>query len=371
VKSFVWRRAGSIAKKEVHHILRDYFTLIIAVGLPVMMVVFFGYVFDFDTRDIRLIVFDRDQSILSREFVEIFSASKYFRVDLINKAADPIKLIEGEKARAVMVIEPEFAKNIRRGQTAKVQLFLDGADNQSAGIIASYLTGVNTAALKRIVGREAEELVKLQTRFLYNSELNSRWFVVPGLVVVVVGILSILLTALTVAREWETGSMELLLSTPVRPMEIMAGKLAPYTVLCLGGVALVYFAARVWFGIPFRGNHLLFLVTCLMFLTTNLSQGMVISVITRQQQLAMQLAQITGLLPNLLLSGFIFPVESMPSFFQYLTSVLPARWFMIICRSLFLRGAGVFDLTKPLLALAALNVLFLAVAAKKFKKDLE
>jgi ABC-2 type transport system permease protein len=180
-----------------------------------------------------------------------------------------------------------------------------------------------------------------------------------------------MLTALTVAREWENGSMEMLLSTPVRPLEMIMGKLAPYVGLGLGSVYFVYLAARLAFGIPFMGSHALFLLACLMFLGCSLSQGLVISVLTRQQALSMQFSMVSGLLPSLLLSGFIFPVESMPVFFRYFTMVLPARWFVVVCRGLFLKGAGPPELWVPLTALLALNALLISWAVWKFKTDLE
>lgn len=371
-KKFIFSRALSMAKKEVRHILRDKLTLTMALGMPVIMVFFFGYVFDFDVRDIPMTVVDRDQTSLSRQLVDVFRGSQYFKVAQNPAQKKPLRLLESEQAKAVLIIEPGFAKNIRRGQPAAVQVVVDGADNQTASTIVGYLAGLQLAAIKELIPLSAPQAtIDLQSRFLFNTELNSRWFVIPGLTVVVVGILAVLLTALTVAREWESGSMELLLSTPVQPLEIIVGKLAPYTILGLGGIALVYLAARFGFGVPFKGNHILFIVSCLMFLATTLSQGLVISVITRQQQLAMQMANMTGMLPSLLLSGFIFPTQSMPMFFQVVTSIIPARWFMLICRGLFLKGSGFLDLTKPFLALAIIQCLMLLQASRKFKRDLE
>jgi ABC-2 type transport system permease protein len=342
-----------------------------ALGMPMALVLFFGFVYDFNVRDIRVAVFDRDQTKQSRELIEVFSSSQYFKVTRGSSQTSPLPLLDRETAKAVLIIEPGFGKKIKQGEPASVQMVIDGADNQSAGMIAGYLGGIRLAATERLMEQKIKAPILLKTRYLFNPELNSRWFVIPGLVVVVIGILSILLTALTVAREWESGSMELLLSTPVQPMEIIIGKLTPYTILGLGGVALVYLAARIGFGVPFKGSHLLFILTCLMFLSTCLSQGLVISVVTRQQQLAMQLANISGMLPSLLLSGFIFPVESMSTFFQYFTSIIPAKWFMVICRGIFLKGATAADLIKPLIGLGIMNVLFLTVASRKFKKDLE
>jgi ABC-2 type transport system permease protein len=229
------------------------------------------------------------------------------------------KLVEAEKAKAVLLIEPGFGRHVWRGQPVSVQIAIDGADNQTASVIGGYLMGIQLAATQRLFGLNKVSLIDVKTRFLFNTDLNSRWFIIPGLTVVVVSILSVLLTALTVAREWENGSMELLLSTPVQPLEIIVGKLAPYTILGMGGVFLVYGVARLGFGVPFKGSHVLFLLASMMFLATTLSQGLLISVITRQQQLAMQMANMTGMLPSLLLSGFIYPTEGMPVFFQIKT----------------------------------------------------
>lgn len=369
--SISWGRVRSIAQKEVRHIVRDPFTLAMALGVPAGLVIFFGFVFNFDVQDIKLAIVDRDQTYSSRQLIDVFSSSGYFRVNKIVRGGTPLELVDREAAKAVMIIEPGFEKKIHRGDPVSVQLALDGADNQTAGIISSYLAGLERAAANRLTKQTRAPPIKLDTRFLYNPELNSRWFVVPGLTVVIIGILSILLTALTVAREWENGSMELLLSTPVQPIEIILGKLAPYTVMGLGGIFLVYVSARLAFNVPFRGNHLVFAVACFAFLATAMSHGLLISIVTRHQQLAMQMANITGMLPSMLLSGFIFPVQSMPKFFQILTMALPPRWFMEICRDLFLKGSSLTELAKPLAILFIMHIVILRVAVKKFKKDLE
>jgi len=369
-KNFSLARALSIAKKEVRHIVRDPFTLTMALSMPVLLVTFFGFIIDFDVRNIKIYAVDRDQTKASRELKDLFTSAQLFDVIPAPETATPLQLLDEEKGKAVLIIEPGFQKKIKRGQTAHVQMGLDGADNQTAGIIAGYVAALQRAAVS-LAGVKPNAPIELRTRFLFNPELNSHWFVIPGLAVVIVGILSILLTALTVAREWENGSMELLLSTPVRPFEIIAGKLAPYTALGLGSIIFVYWAARFVFGVPFRGNHGLFLLSSILFLGTALAQGLVISVVTRQQQIAMQMANMTGMLPSLMLSGFIFPIESMPVFFQRLTALLAPRWFMTANRGLFLKGAGLAELATPLTALLIINVVLLSLAAKKFKTDLE
>ena len=370
MNGFNFHRAYSIARKEVMHILRDPFTLTLALGLPVMLVTFFGYAIDYEVRNIRLAVSDRDNGPAARRLKEVFSSSGYFRL-VEPGPAGPVEMLDSGRAAAAVFIEPDFSKKIKGGGQAQAQFVLDGSDNSKAAAITGYLPGIQRAAQAKLAAQTIKEPFSAETRFLYNPELNSRWFIVPGLAAIIIGLLAILLTALTVAREWENGSMELLLSTPVRPLEIITGKLAPYGALVLAGVFFVYLVSRLVFGVPFEGSHLLYLAACLLFVTAALSQGLLISVITRQQQVAMQFSMITGLLPSMLLSGFIFPVESMPAFFQYLTMLLPPRWFMAAARGITLKGADLAELAVPFLALGLLSAGMLALAIKKFKTDLE
>ncbi len=370
-RRFILGRALSIARKEVRHLSRDRVTLAMALGVPVGLVILFGYVLDYDVKRVGLLVIDRDQTRVSRSLVDVFAAADYFSPLALPPGATPLGRLEEGRAKAVLFIEPGFARATAKAQPARAQIVIDGSDNQTTSVIASYLSGLQNAASRSLVPDTGPPQARLRTRFLFNPELNSRWFVVTGLFVVVLGMVSVLLTALTIAREWETGSMERLLSTPVRPLEIIIGKLAPYMALCLGAVGLTYGAARLWFGIPFNGSHGTFLLACVLFLTCTLAQGLLISVVTRQQQLAMQFSNLTGLLPATLLSGFVFPIESMPVFFRYLTVLLPARWFVVACRGIFLKGAGIADLALPLGALAVLGVGLVALAVKKFKTDVE
>ncbi len=364
-------RAYSIARKEVMHVMRDPFTLTLALGLPVMLVTFFGYAIDYEVKNISLAVSDRDNGPAARRLKEIFSSSGYFRLVEPVPGGGPVEMLDSGRASAALFIEPDFSKKIKGGGRVEAQFVLDGSDNSKAAAIMGYLPGIQQAAQARLAGQAVRAPFSAETRFLYNPELNSRWFIVPGLAAIIIGLLAILLTALTVAREWENGSMELLLSTPVRPLEIIVGKLAPYGALVLAGVFFVYLVSRLVFGVPFEGSHLLYLAACLLFITAALSQGLLISVITRQQQIAMQFGMITGLLPSMLLSGFIFPVESMPRFFQYFTMLLPPRWFMAAARGITLKGADLEELAVPFLALGLLSAGMLALALKKFKTDLE
>ena len=281
------------------------------------------------------------------------------------------RALTGDHDRVALIVPGDFQRNLYAGRTAHAQVLLDGSDNSTVGPILGYLGAIQTIASRRIGEFDPPMPVNVKTRFLFNPELNSRWFAVPGLAVAVMAILSVLLTALTVAREWEDGSMELLLSTPVEPLEIIVGKLAPYAVLGITAVVFIYIMSRTVFGVPFQGSLVTFGVGCMLFLATCLAQGLLISVLTRNQLIAMQFAIMTGLIPAQLLSGFIFPIESMPAFFQYFTMILPARWFIVITRESYLKGATLLEMGTAFTALGVLCTIMIAAATRRFKKDLE
>ncbi len=364
-------RAYAIAEKEVYHIYRDPFTLALALLLPMMMVGIFGFAIEFNVKNIHLAVYDGDKTQSSRSVVETLSSSKYFLVDHLDSQYQAIRQIYSEKDRAALILNDGFEKELFSGRGAQAQLVLDGSDNSTVGSVMGYFLAVQKLSYKKITGEKVPTLIDLKTRFLYNPELNSRWFIVPGLMVVVIAVLSTLLTSLTIAREYENGSMELLLSTPVQPIEIILGKLVPYLILGFGSVAFVYIIARGFFEVPFRGSHLVFFFGCFVFLSTCLAQGLLISTTIRQQQMSMQIAMTTGLLPSILLSGFIFPVESMPTFFRFLTAILPARWFMEVSRDVFLKGSGIYELRDDFLVLSIICLVMIFFAAIKFKRDVE
>lgn len=369
--SFRWSRAAAVARKEVYHVMRDPFTLMMSLGLPVFMVFMFGFAIEFNVKDIHVAMFDADQTRSSRQLADVFGSSGYFIVDPVDSPDAALRALGGDHARAALVIPGDFQKDVYAGRTARAQLLLDGSDNSTVGPIIGYVGAIESLASRRIADFDPPRPVEFKSRFLFNSELNSRWFVIPGLAVVVMAILAVMLTALAVAREWETGSMELLLSTPVEPLEIIVGKLAPYALLGLMAMAFVFLMSRTLFAVPFRGSLLVYGAGAVLFLAAYLAQGLLISVLTRNQLVAMQVAMMSGLIPANLLSGFIFPIESMPVFFRYLTMIMPARWLTDIARECYLKGATFADMAGPFVALVILCAIMVALAVGKFKKDLE
>lgn len=373
---FHFRRAKAIARKEVMHILRDPFTMIVALAIPVFLTIMFGFAIDFDIHDVRMAVFDDDVSYTSRMVYKKFIDSRYFLVNKIKPLdRSPDESLAREKSKISLVIPHKFEENLYNGRGAVAQVLLDGADNTTVGLIQGYVGGIGEAVNKdymfenELGGRQ--KLVKLTPRYLFNPEQISSWFIVPGLSTVILAILSILLTSLTIAREWETGSMELLLSTPARPAEIIFGKLLPYVFLGLVALTFIYLAARTIFGIPFRGSHLTYLAGSLLFIGSYLSMGLFISIVAKNQQLAMQMSIMIGYMPSMLLSGFIFSIQNMSKGWQYFTALFPARWYMTICRACYLKEASFEDLLVPFAFLIVSGIILFSAATKKFKGNLE
>jgi len=320
---------------------------------------------------VALAVWDADRTQSSRRLLDTFGSSEYFLIQHAGSPQEAMNLVSAERARAALIIPPRFETDLFSGRGAEAQILVDGSDSSTVGPVLGYVGRIQYIASQRIGGFDLEPPYEMRTRFMFNPELNSQWFMVPGLTVVVMSLLSVLMTALTVAREWENGSMELLLSTPVQPLEIIAGKLAPYGVLGIVTIVIVYVVARTIFNVPFVGNLWVYGFGALLFLVTYLAQGLLISVVIRKQMLAMMIALLSSLMPSFLLSGFIFPLESMPKFFQYMTMVFPARWFMQISRDTFLKGTSLFDLGVPFLALAGTCTLMIVLSVNRFKSDLE
>lgn len=368
--SFSYRRCRSVFQKEVKHIFRDPFTLILAVIIPLLIVLILGNSIEFNLNEISTVVIDHDKTKESCELIRTFNSSDYFKTYFKDSPAEGFQEILKEKARVILYIPPDFDKNIASGQTAEAQILLDGANNSTVTAVGSYLYNISTMASAKIHNKPVPEAF-LKTRLLFNPELNSKWFAIPGLTAVIVAIVCILLTSLTVCKEYELGSMELLLSTPIEPLEIIVGKVIPYAFLGWIGFCIVYAASRYWFDVPFLGDFWILLLATIIFIIDYLAIGMYISVTSRQQQVAVQVALILGLLPTALLSGFVFPVEYMPKILRYFAMIFPARWYMTVIRAEFLKSSPLGDLILPLLVLMFQGIVAISAAVSNFRRTLE
>ncbi len=367
-------RALAIAHKEVTHIQRDPQLLAFGLGMPVVLIFLFGFAVSFDVERIPLVLVDQDRSQSSRQLVDRFTASDTFRVVAQRESADQVEtLFRSFSAKAALIIPQGFARQLRRGERAEAQLLLDGADNTTASIALGYANAVSLAAsraeLTAIVGR-VEPTLEMRVRVFFNPALRSSIFLVPGLMVVILVMIAVMLTALTVAREYERGSMEQLFATPVGRVEVILGKLVPYFFIGLIQVLLVITLGVTVFDVPVNGSLLLLFFIAAVFILAMLMQGLLISVVTRNQMVASMVATVSTFMPALLLSGFVFPVENMPLPLQGIAAVLPARYLVRALRAVMLRGNGLDVVWPDLLALAGFFLVLLLVATKRFKRQL-
>lgn len=371
--NFSFNRLKSVFRKEFMHIVRDPFTLLFSMCLPLIVILILGNSIEFNLREISTVVVDHDRTEESRKLVESFASSNYFRTYYANSPERAFNDIIKEKAKVEMVIPPDFGKSIRVNKPTSVQILLDGADNSSVSAVLGYLGTISSTAIDKIMDHKAENTLPLniKERYLFNPELNSKWFAIPGLTAVIIAIVAILLTALTICKEWEQGSMELLISTPVQSSELILGKITPYAILSSMGFMIVYLCARLLFSVPMVGSHAILFSATLLFIINYLGIGLLISVTTKTQQVAVQKALIIGLLPTAMLSGFIFPISYMPDILQWMTMIFPARWYVEIARNEFLQGSSLMDLIVPFAILLIQSIIILITAIRKFKRSLD
>jgi len=367
-------RLRAIAMKEALQLRRDTRSLILAFLVPVFMVLFFGYAITWDVEDLRLAVWDQDGTRASRDLVQVFQASGYFLV--VDRPGSYREVEEGlssGRVRAVLVIPPGYAEKLQSGHPSPVQLLLDGSDANTATIAQNYAGAIVSrhSASTLLEGREMPALASAQTRVWYNETLESRNMIVPGLVAVIMSIIAAMLTSLTIAREWERGTMEQLASTPVKAVEIVLGKLLPYLVIGFFDVVVVVAVGILVFDVPFRGSPLLLGGLSILFLIGALGVGIFISSVVDSQVLAMQVAMVATYLPALLLSGFLFDIGGMPIVLQAVTFLIPARYFVVVTRGVLLKGVGVGAMWPQALAMILFAVVGLGLATRVFKKEIK
>ncbi len=366
-------RLLAVARKETIQLRRDTRSLLMAFVLPVLLLVLFGYAISWDVKDIPMAVLDRDMSATSRELIDTFKSSGYFQIrGFIEDEREVNALLDRGAVRAVLVIPPGFSRDLGSGERTPVQVIVDGSDANTATIALGYTRGIVQSYSSRILlrGAEASMPIESRTRVWYNEELLSRNMIVPGLVAVIMMIIAAMLTSLTIAREWERGTMEQLAATPVSRAEVVLGKLLPYVGVGLIDVVLVSVIGVALFQVPFHGNPVLLMTLSLAFLIGALGLGMFISAVARSQLLATQMAMILTFLPAYLLSGFMYAVDVLPAPLKVITYLVPARYFLVVTRGIFLKGVGVEVLWAQGLLMIGFAVVGLAAAARVFRKEM-
>lgn len=374
-----FRRTWAVARKEGLHIVRDPRSLAAALAIPLVFLLLFGYALSLDVDRIATLVYDADRTPQSRELAMRLQGSRYFEiVGATDSYAGIEKAIDASLCLMGLVIPTDYSRNVLAGRKAEVQVILDGSDSNTASIALSYadalLRGYGASLRAQTMDRKGagklKPAVEGQLRVWYNSELKSRNYVVPGLIAVIIMIISALITSLTIAREWEMGTMEQLLSTPLRPAELVLGKMSAFFVLGFTDMVISIVVGLALFKVPLRGSMLLLIGTSWLFLFGALCWGIFLSAVTRSQLLAYQMGMLSSFLPAFLLSGFIYAIENMPLPIKVVTYIFPARYFITITKGIFLKGVGLEVLWVEVAFLAVFSAVVFVVATRKLRQKL-
>ncbi len=372
------RRIAAVAQKEFLHIVRDPRSLAMGIAMPMILLLLFGYALTLDVDDVPIAIWDQSRTPDSRDLIERFHGSRYFSI--VGQAASYPEIeraIDRRQVMAAVVIPYDFARRIR-GSGSDVQLIVDGTDANTASLAIGYAQGIASSwsldfavqMLRRQGQPPLTMPLDLRPRVWFNEDLESRNYIVPGLIAIVMAVIAALLTSLTIAREWETGTMEQLISTPLRGSELITGKIIPYFLIAAIDVAIAVVMGMLLFHVPFRGSPILLVLTSAFFLVGMLCLGLVISIVTKSQLLAAQIALVGTFLPAFLLSGFMFDISNMPRPLQLITYIIPARYFVSVLKALFLKGVGLSVIAADVGLLVAFGTIMVLVANAKFRKKL-
>ena len=369
------RTIGAVARKEVHQIGRDRRTLLILLFVPAFFLLVYGYALNFDLRHILLAVQDNDRSNASREVVSAFVNSGYFDLaaEVFNDE-EISRVIDRDQARAVLVIPGRFGADAAGGRATSIQLIINGDNANTATTVLGYALGIATAVSTKYevqarLGSPSGPLIRLEPRVWYNPELRSALFLVPGLIAYIAMLTAVVSTALSVVREKEAGTMEQVRMSPIGPLPYVLGKTAPYFAISLVAAMGVVLLSMVLFDLPMRGSWIVLLGSVSLFLIGALAFGVLISTIAETQQVAFQIALLTSYLPTLMLSGFIFPIASMPVVLQVITYIVPAKYFLVTLRSILLKGVGPAAFWQDLAALAVFAIVMLGLASVRLRRQ--
>jgi ABC-2 type transport system permease protein len=374
------RRVLAVASKELRQILRDRRSLLILLFIPAFFLLLFGYALNFDIRNVTLAVQDQDRSTKSRELVSAFVNSGYFRlVGYIDSPDELDRLVDQGAARAILAIPPGFERDLALRRPVTVQAIIDGDNANTASTVVGYvrrLVGEYSGAQLHAVQRGSAPresgpapAIGIEPRIWYNPQLRSTLFLVPGLIAYISMITAVVSTALSVVREKERGTMEQVRMAPISPLPYILGKTLPYLAISFVSAVVVILAAMLLFDLPMRGSWLLLCGAILLFLIGAQAQGLLISTLAGSQQVAFQVALLSSLLPTMILSGFIFPISSMPVVVQAITHVVPARYFLVALRAIVLKGAGVMAFWQELVALAIFATLVMGLASLRLRRE--
>ncbi|MFA6467956.1 MAG: ABC transporter permease [Bacteroidota bacterium] len=371
----MFRQLLPIIKKEFRQIRRDRKVLAILTLVPAVLLLLNGYALNFDVRNITMAVYDAEKSSQSRELVNSFVTAGYFEyTEYLTDYSRAQSLIDDGTVKLVLVIPPDFSQQILSGRQASIQLLVDGMDANAATTIIGYAQAVTQQFSQKIVlqnlakiGRKSFIPVNYEARIWYNPEMKSAKFLVPGLIAFILAITGVIATALSIVKEKERNTIEQIDVSPIHPVNLILGKMFPYTVISLVAAALVLLSAYFLFDVEVKGSLILLFFATLLFIIAALGQGLLVSTIADSQQVAFQIATVISMLPTMILSGFMFPIKSMPLFLQILSNVTPAKFYLVMMRGIVLKGVGIGAFWEQIVYLSIFIAVVLAISVKRFK----
>jgi ABC-2 type transport system permease protein len=360
-------------KKEFYHIFRDFRTLVILFGIPVAQILIFGYVISNDIKDIRVAIYDQSHDDITRAITNKILSSGYFILEKEIFDANKIEEVFRQgKVKEVIVFGPNFAETLSKTGKVDIRIIADASDANTGNLISGYTNGIIMNYMTELnKSIPIPYTINQKTRMYYNPELKSVYMFVPGTMALILILISALMTSISITREKEMGTMETLLVSPLRPYQIILGKVTPYIILSFISAITILLLGYFIFGVPVNGSLFLLLLLCIVYVSLSLSLGIFISTMANSQQTAMFLSMIILMLPTIILSGFIFPIANMPEVLQYFSALMPARWFIVALKHIMIKGTGLLFIWKELLILTGMTVLFLSLSIRRFSNRLE
>ena len=358
--------------KEFYHIFRDKRTMLILFGMPIAQILLFGFVITNEIKNVKIAVYDKSKDAITQKITQKILSSGYFLFEKEIKSDDEIEgIFKQGKVKEVIIFETDFANKLKRNKIANIQLLADASDANTANLIVNYTSGIIRDYQAKEITQQMPMQIIPEVRMLYNENLKSAFMFVPGTMALILMLISAMMTSISITREKEFGTMETLLVSPLRPTQIIIGKVMPYIVLSFINAVTIIVLGSTVFDVPVEGSLILLLAETILFISMALSLGILISTVAKTQQVAMFVSMFALMLPTLLLSGFIFPIENMPVPLQIFSNIVPARWFIIIIKNIMLKGTDFTYVWKETLVLFGMLCLFILISVKRFKIRLE
>lgn len=367
------KRFLGFIKKEFYHILRDKRSLFILFGMPVVQVVLFGFAITNEINNVTIAILDESKDYRTQELIQKISNSPYFEItEQLESTKDIEPAFKKGIIKAVLLFENDFSKNFTKKGIGKVQVISDATDPNTANTITNYISSIlRTYQVENTNNLQPTHQIITKSRMLYNPELKSVFMFVPGVMTIILMLVSAMMTSISISKEKELGTMEVLLVSPIKPAQVIVGKVVPYIFLSIFNALIIILLSVFIFKMPIQGSFLLLGLESVLFIITSLALGILISTVAETQQTAMMISLMGLMLPTILLSGFIFPVESMPKILELLSNIVPAKWFIIIIKGIMIKGVGFGFIWKETLILLGMTLFFIVMSIKKYKTRLE